>query len=260
MSPPPCPGPPCAKCCAPLITDAIEALIFDFDGTLADTTPSREDALRAALQPHGYDLDHDWYHRHLGLSIHDLLAALPGGRSLPHNEIIRASRAHLLATVHHTTAIACVVSFLHAARRAGLRCAVASGASQVLVHPGLNTLGLQHEFAAIVAREDVTLGKPAPDLYLAAAQRLNVPPDHCLAVDDAPDGVVSARAAGIRHVITVADSHLVPATARVQFTSAADRPMQRTPPHYGHGPVAACETRAAPHETTVDTGPGSTPP
>ncbi|SEU34499.1 hypothetical protein SAMN05421811_11263 [Nonomuraea wenchangensis] len=53
------------------------ALILDFDGTLADTTSSHEQALRAALQPHGHDLDHAWYRRHVGLSIHDLPAALP---------------------------------------------------------------------------------------------------------------------------------------------------------------------------------------
>src|SRR5690606_30411658 len=127
----------------------------DFDGTLADTSPSHEQALRAALQPHGLDLDHEWYRRHVGLSIHDLLATLPGGRSLPHDEIVRQSRTHLLATVHSIAPIACVVSLLRVARRAGLRCAVASGASRLLVHPGIDALGLRREFSAIVAREDV---------------------------------------------------------------------------------------------------------
>jgi hypothetical protein len=87
----------------PAIPAGIEAMVFDFDGTLADTTPSHEQALRAALQPHGLDLDHDWYRGHAGLSIHDLLATLAGGRQLPHDEIIRQSRACLLATVHSIT-------------------------------------------------------------------------------------------------------------------------------------------------------------
>lgn len=203
--------PPCARCCVPAIPDGLEALILDFDGTLADTTPRHERALRSALQPHGHNLDHNWYRRHVGLSIHDLLAALPGGRSLPHDQIVRASRAHLLASMHDITAIACVVALLYAARQAGVRCAVASTASRVLVHPGLDALGLRHEFAAVITREDVTHGKPAPDLYLTATRHLGVPPGRCLAVDDAPDGVASARAAGIQHVITVAEGHLVPA-------------------------------------------------
>jgi beta-phosphoglucomutase-like phosphatase (HAD superfamily) len=128
-----CPDPAPARSCVPAIPDGIEAMVFDFDGTLADTTPSHEQALRAALQPHGLDLDHDWYRGHVGLSIHDLLA-----------------------TVHSIAPIACAVSLLRAARRAGLPCAVASGASRLLVHPGIDALGLRHAFAAVVAREDVT--------------------------------------------------------------------------------------------------------
>jgi HAD superfamily hydrolase (TIGR01509 family) len=219
-----------------VIPDGIEALVLDFDGTLADTTLSHEQALRAALQQHGLELDHDWYRQRVGLSIHDLLAALPGGRQLPHEEIIRHSRTHLLATVHSITPIACVVSLLHAARHAGLPCAVASGASRLLVHPGIDALSLRHEFAAVVAREDVTHGKPAPDLYLAAARRLDVPPDRCLAVDDAPDGVTSARAAGM-HVLKVVDGRLAPtdegAEGAARFESPAashDAASNTTPP------------------------------
>ncbi|GAA2213321.1 HAD family hydrolase [Nonomuraea monospora] len=204
-----CPGPAAERNCAPAIPDGIAALILDFDGTLADTTPRHEHALRAALQPHGLDLDHDWYARHIGLSIHDLLAALPGGREVPYDEVIRHSRTHLLATVNDIAPIGCVVSLLQVARRMALPCAVASGASRVLVHPGIDALGLRREFAAVVTQEDVTLGKPAPDLYLAAARCLSVPPDRCLAVDDAPDGVTSARAAGM-HVITLMNGHLAP--------------------------------------------------
>lgn len=254
------PGPTPLCGCVPAIPDGIEALVLDFDGTLADTTPSHEQALRAALQPHGLNLDHDWYRRHVGLSIHDLLAALPGGRSLPHHDIIRHSRTHLLATVHSIAPIACVVSLLHAARRAGLPCAVASGASRLLVHPGIDALGLKHEFTALVAREDVTHGKPAPDLYLAAARRLDVPPHRCLAVDDAPAGVTSARAAGM-HVITVVDGHLTPAgegaAGTARFASGTGAPMPRgTPRRGGLRPAAARERAAAPH----DAAPEPTPP
>lgn len=254
-----CPDQTSARNCVPAIPDGIEALILDFDGTLADTTPNHEQALRAALQSHGLDLDHDWYRRHVGLSIQDLLAALPGGQQLHHDEIIRHSRTHLLATVHSITPIACVVSLLHAARRAGLPCAVASGASRLLVHPGIDALDLRREFAAIIAREDVPHGKPAPDLYLAAARRLDIPPDRCLAVDDAPDGITSARAAGMR-VITVVDGHLAPADegaeGAARCASETGEPMPRgTPRRGGLGSAAGRETAAAPRDAAPDTTP-----
>ncbi|GGU38482.1 HAD family hydrolase [Streptomyces violascens] len=205
--PPGSPNPAHAAGCSPVIPDGIEAVVFDFDGTLADTTANQEQSLRAALQPYGLDLDTNWYRRHCGLSIHDLLAALPGARQLPHDEIIRRSRAHLLAHMHTIAPIACSVSLLHAAREVGLPCAVASAASRVLVHPGLEALGLGPEFEAVVTREDAARGKPAPDLFLQAARRIGVPPERCLAVEDSPDGIASALAAGM-HVLRVVDGHL----------------------------------------------------
>ncbi|MFI8103494.1 HAD family hydrolase [Streptomyces sp. NPDC086023] len=195
--------------CSPAVPDGVEALILDFDGVLADTVGRHEEALRAALQPYGVDLDSGWYGRHVGLSIRDLLAALPGARSLRHDEIVQRSRGHLLASVHTITPIPCVVELLEQARRAGVPCAVASGASRLLVDPGLDALGLNEAFAAVVRREDVVHGKPDPELFLTAARRLGVAPDRCLAVDDAPDGIASARAAGMQ-VITVAGGHLTP--------------------------------------------------
>ena len=248
----------------PPILDGIEAVVLDFDGTLADTTPSHEQALRAALQPHGLDLDPGWYLRHAGLSIRDLLAELPGARQLPHDEIIQQSRNCLLATIRYITPIDCVVTLLRAARRAGLPCAIASGASRLLVQPGLEALGLSDEFAAVVAREDAPRGKPAPDLYIEAARRLDVPPGRCLAVDDAPDGVTAARAAGM-HVLTLAGGHLAPADEDSEGAghsgSRAGAPMScRTPRHGERGPAATCETTVAPPQAAHDpTAPDATP-
>ncbi|MFG2918119.1 HAD family hydrolase [Kitasatospora sp. NPDC048298] len=220
--PPSCPG---RYDCVPALDKGTGALILDFDGTLADTRQGHEDALRAALQPYRVALDAAWYARHVGLSIHDLLAALPGGRALPHDEVVARSRAHLLAEVHTIKPVACTVELLRRARAAGLPCAVASGASRQLVEPGLDVLGLRGEFAAVIAREDAARGKPDPELFLTAARRLGITSGHCLAVDDAPDGIVAARAAGMR-VLTMAGAHLAPASSAqaTPQTSAATGP------------------------------------
>ncbi|AXG82945.1 HAD family phosphatase [Streptomyces paludis] len=227
------------------------AVIFDFDGTLADTTAHQEQSLRAALQPYGLDLDADWYRRNFGLSIHDLLAALPGARQLPHDEIIRRSRAHLLAHLHTISPIACSVTLLRAARRAGLPCVVASAASRILVHPGIEALGLSHEFAAVVTREDTARGKPAPDVFLEAARRIGVPPERCLAVEDAPDGIASALAADM-HVLRVIDSHLAPIGEGTEDTaglpSGSGAPLPRG---CARGQAADRETAACPSPTSV---------
>ncbi|MFD8666276.1 HAD family hydrolase [Streptomyces microflavus] len=208
--------------CSPTVPDGIGAVIFDFDGTLADTTTNQENSLRSALKPYGLDLDTDWYRQHCGLSIHDLLAALPGARQLPHDEIIRRSRTHLLARMHTITPMACSITLLYAAREAGVPCAVASAASRILVRPGLKALGLIPIFEAVVTREDAARGKPAPDLFLEAARCLGVPPQRCLAVEDAPDGIASALAAGMP-VLRVVDGHLAPVDDSIDQTARTPR-------------------------------------
>ncbi|MEW1724686.1 HAD family phosphatase [Streptomyces sp. NPDC093109] len=232
-------------------------MIFDFDGTLADTTAHQEQSLRAALQPYGLDLDADWYRRHFGLSIHDLLAALPGARQLPHDEIIRRSRAHLLANMHTIAPVECSVTLLRTARRAGLPCAVASAASRILVRPGIETLGLSPEFAAVVTRENAARGKPAPDVFLEAARRISVPPECCLAVEDAPDGIASALAAGM-HVLRVIDGHLSPIGEDTEDTaglpSGAGAPMPRG---CARGQAAAREPATCPSPASAPAPPTS---
>ncbi|MGW7703522.1 HAD hydrolase-like protein, partial [Kitasatospora sp. NPDC054768] len=143
--PPSCPG---GRGCVPALDEGIGALILDFDGTLADTRQGHEDALRAALQPYGVALYAAWYARHIGLSIRDLLAVLPGGRALPHDEVIARSRAHLLAEVHTITPIACTVELLRRARAARLPCAVASGATPPRLRPRHHPQGQRRGRAA----------------------------------------------------------------------------------------------------------------
>ncbi|MFD6967857.1 HAD family hydrolase [Streptomyces sp. NPDC059949] len=250
--PPGSPNPALDATCSTSLPDGIGAVIFDFDGTLADTTANQEQSLRTALQPYGLDLDPDWYRRHFGLSIHDLLAALPGARQLPHDEIISRSRAHLLAHIHTITPIACSVALLHTAREAGLPCAVASGASRILVQPGIKALGLSSQFEAVVTREDVARGKPAPDLFLEAARRIGAPPERCLAVEDAPDGIASALAAGM-HVLRVVDGHLAPTSESAENT--AGLPSRDGAPI----PRGCVLGRAAARRAASQSGPASVP-
>lgn len=81
----------------------------------------------------------------------------------------------------------------------------------------LNSIGLAGRFESIVSGDAVANGKPAPDVFLRAAQRLNVPPSACLALEDAPNGIAAAKAAGMA-CIAVPNEF-----TRALFVSAADR-------------------------------------
>jgi HAD superfamily hydrolase (TIGR01509 family) len=109
------------------------------------------------------------------------------------------------------TAIPATLALLDQARRRGLPCAIASGAAADIVHAGITASGLRGQFGAVITRGDVAAGKPAPDLFAAAAARLDVAPGLCAAVDDAPDGIAAAYAAGIGRVLTLRDGVIVEA-------------------------------------------------
>jgi beta-phosphoglucomutase-like phosphatase (HAD superfamily) len=189
---------------------ACRAVLFDWDGTLADTHERNYRALVDALAPYEVTVEPGWYRRHCGLPVRDLLAVVPGTDRLPTEQILATSRARLLGlTVSGTlTAVPATVALARRARAAGLPCAVASGAAAALVTTGLDVLGLTPLFQAVVTRDDVEHGKPAPDTFIEAARRLAVAAEDCLVVEDAQDGVIAARAAAMR-VLLVRDGQLM---------------------------------------------------
>jgi HAD superfamily hydrolase (TIGR01509 family) len=88
---------------------------------------------------------------------------------------------------------------VNACRLAGLRTAVASSADRIKIEANLRRIGLPPEsWDAIVTGEDVARTKPNPDIFLAAARLLNLTPDECAVVEDAPNGIQAAKAAGMR--------------------------------------------------------------
>lgn len=185
-------------------------LIVDWDGTVVDNGRCRLDALRQALVPYGLRVEEDWYTAHAGLPVRHLLHALAGRRELPVEEVVRASR-HRLLNGPPPEVITATLDLLEQARARRIPRAVASSAAAVLVHSGIERLGLEELLPVVVTVESVPRGKPAPDVYLEAARQLGAAPSRCLAVDDAPDGIAAARSAGMR-LLTVRGTTLVAVT------------------------------------------------
>jgi beta-phosphoglucomutase-like phosphatase (HAD superfamily) len=84
--------------------------------------------------------------------------------------------------------------------RRGLHCALATSGERRYVEAVKRELNLDGVFDAVAVAEDVARGKPAPDVYLLAAERLGLPPAQCLVLEDAPNGVAAAKAAGMKCV------------------------------------------------------------
>ncbi|HEY2432596.1 MAG TPA: HAD family phosphatase [Vicinamibacterales bacterium] len=201
----------------------IQAVVFDFDGVIADSEPLHLDAYRALLAPLGIDLDQATYcERYLGYDDEGALRKMAEdfGLRLDGGEIerliVEKGRVFegLLGTrdVLYPEAAECVRR-LAAAWPVG----VASGALRADIDLVLRGTGLQHFFRFIVAAGDTAQTKPAPDPYLRAADLHAVAPSACVAIEDSHWGLESARAAGMR---TIAVTHTYP---RESLTGHADR-------------------------------------
>lgn len=172
------------------------ALIFDCDGTLVDTLPIYAGAWAYGFEPSGQTMSRDWYFARAGHSEHSLMDLFDQdhGVTVDRDQVIKLMRTRFLADIAAVKEINAVAGI---ARRCDLPMAVASGGSSQIVSACLNAAELAELFSAIVTIEDVSRPKPAPDLFLEAARRLNVEPAHCVVFEDSPQGIEAARAAGM---------------------------------------------------------------
>lgn len=196
----------------------LRGLIFDFDGLIVDTETATLEAWREVHAEDGFTGDPRVLHAvvgHVDVAA-DLWTAYPESYD----------RGSLSARFLESTRRRCreapvlpgVVALLDAARAAGLRLAVASNSSHRHVDTHLAARGLLERFATVVCREDVPRGKPEPDLYLEALERLGLAAAEAVAFEDSLPGHQAAAAAGLRVVVVPNQS-----TAGDVFTRAAWR-------------------------------------
>lgn len=175
-----------------------DAIIFDCDGTIADTLPVHYLTFKEALGEHGHSLEEDWYRARTGLSSGKLFEAYEQayGVKLDSDALLKRSSGlyenHLDTLREHSFAADIARSqFGH------VPMAVASAGQKAVVKATLQTLDLLELFEHVVTVEDVSHPKPAPDLYLLAAEKLGVAPQRCLVFEDTDEGLQAARAAGM---------------------------------------------------------------
>ena len=177
------------------------ALILDFDGVIMDTESAVVEAWRDESTARGVPFDEVAFLASLGVpSLRpERIAALLGADADP-ADVTERIRARLRVTTADLPVLPGVRELVAEAAAAGVPVAVASGALRPWVEGHLARAGLLDAFAAVVCRDDVTAGKPAPDLYVAALRRLGATASRSVAVEDSGPGVAAARAAGVRCV------------------------------------------------------------
>ena len=173
-------------------------LIFDCDGTLADTMPLHWQAWRHVTGRHGIHFPEERFYALGGVPSRDILDMLRTEQRLSIDPLAVAKEKELayLEFMPQVGPVEEVVAIARA-HHGQLPMAVASGGLKPVIEQVLVHLGIRELFAVIVTSEEVSRQKPAPDIFLEAARRLGVTPDRCRAFEDTDLGLAAIRAAGM---------------------------------------------------------------
>ena len=177
------------------------AIIFDCDGTLADTMPLHWRAWQVIARRHRFSLTEDRFYSLGGIPSRDILKVLSEEQGVPLDPlaVAREKEAEYLPLIAQVEPINTVVGVARE-NYGRIPLAVASGGTRRIIEQVLEHLGIRNLFQAIVTSEDIVNQKPAPDIFLEAARRLGVPPQSCRAYEDTDLGMRAIRAAGMEAV------------------------------------------------------------
>jgi HAD superfamily hydrolase (TIGR01509 family) len=178
-----------------------QGLIFDFDGTLADTMPIHWQVWLDLMKRHPFRLTEAQFYAWGGIPSRDILARLKREQGLAIDPLaIAKEKEHgYLERLAHVAPIETVLAIARA-HHGKTPLAVASGGTRRVIETVLAHLQIRHLFHAVVTHEDVANQKPAPDIFLEAARRLGVPPQFCRAYEDTDIGLQAIRTAGMEAV------------------------------------------------------------
>jgi beta-phosphoglucomutase-like phosphatase (HAD superfamily) len=176
----------------------IKGIVFDCDGTLADTMPLHWRAWQAISRRHKFHFPQDRFYALGGVPSRDILKMLGEEQkiALDHLAVAREKEAEygpLIAQVEPINLVVAVAREHHGK----IPMAVASGGTGPIIGAVLQHLGIRHLFDAVVTSEDVVKQKPAPDIFLEAARRIGVAPQFCRGYEDTDLGMQAIRAAGM---------------------------------------------------------------
>ncbi len=194
----------------------INAVIFDMDGLMLDTERLAQVAWQRAGVELGYTLPDEIYLQAVGRTAPatELLFRGHLGQDAPF-EAIYQRKQHYYHEVIEQGLVPLktgLLELLDLLDKLALPKAVATSTARPLAEQKLRATGLLDRFPVIVCGNEVTNGKPAPDIFLAAATKLNVVPAHCLVLEDSPAGIRAAHAAGM-HAVHIPD--LIPTSDEI---------------------------------------------
>lgn len=180
------------------LSEQFDALVFDCDGTLVDSMPAHYKAWVMALGRYGMTFDEEHFYSLGGVPAHKIVAQLSEAQGVEVDaDAFAVEKENLFIEcsqhVEPIEAIIAIAKFHHGK----MPMAVATGSHREPAEKSLERVGIIDLFDAIVCAEDVEHHKPAPDVYLEAARRIDTDPTRCRAYEDTEVGMQAARSAGM---------------------------------------------------------------
>ncbi|GAX80167.1 hypothetical protein CEUSTIGMA_g7605.t1 [Chlamydomonas eustigma] len=195
--------------------DGVKALVFDCDGTLIDSMPLHYDAWKENCDDFGLQFSRQLLVETAGKNVQELLSIIiersDVASAVDRDEFFKRLMPGMYEK-HHRPAevIEPVMRIVRAGRKKGLPMAVASAGTRKHVQQSLEEAGITAFFDAVVCGDDVKNGKPAPDLFLLAAEKLGMPPKVCIGYEDAKLGMEAIQNAGFMAAVDVTAFHGYP--------------------------------------------------
>jgi HAD superfamily hydrolase (TIGR01509 family) len=202
----------------------IDAVLLDMDGTLLDTEPSYVSALTAALDAFGYPDATAMCHAMIGIpgAECEALLRVRYGENFAFADVMEAFAVRSDEIFGEGLRLKPgTIELLDALREAGCPMAIVTSTSRRTAEQHLTFGGIRARFETLVTCDDVTRGKPSPDIYLLAATRLGVRPQACVVIEDSNPGIAAAYAA---EMIAIMVPDLVPPTEATREKCAAVLP------------------------------------
>ncbi len=178
------------------------AVIFDMDGVLVDSAPAHFESWRRLAKQCGRDITEEQFAATFGRQNRDIIPLLIGEVSGTTLEALADRKEEFYRALIRDSApvIDGAVDLIRSLHQAGVSLAVGSSGPRANIDLVLHAMGASELISVIVSGDDVIRGKPDPQVFTIACERLGVDPQRCVVIEDAPAGVEAARAAGTRTV------------------------------------------------------------
>lgn len=185
------------------LTRAFDGYIFDLDGTLADSMGVSHGAWLAALRSQGATFDFGWdlFTSRAGMSLHKTVEALNEqfGLQMDPDAVAARQRLEYERILPRVQPVGEVVALARSVAGSA-KLSVASGGERAVVLRTLEVIGVADIISVVITPADVVRGKPAPDMFLLAAERMGVEPTSCVVFEDSDFGIQAAQEAGMAWV------------------------------------------------------------